>query len=141
MAYDENSIELFDTEIKNLESYLQSLCGKDTFSISEIVQTYYLITNLNSLVTLMAENFKESISVSEKINFFHTLISSFNSTTHRKILDFLSDSIEKTTKDLQSTNSQNKTKEEIELDAKKFETLRELMSTKEFVEQYDRGVT
>ena len=29
----------------------------------------------------------------------------------------------------------------IEFDAKKFETLREMMSTKEFVEQYDRGIS
>ena len=141
MVFDEKTIELFDAETKNLESALQAICDKDAFSVSEIVQTYYLVTNLNSLVVLMGDNYKENIHVSEKIESVRALISNFNSVTHGKILDFLSRSIEKTTKYLQSTNSQNKTKQEIESDAKKFETLREMMSTKEFVEQYDRGVT
>ena len=141
MTFDEKTIELFDTETKNLESQIQLLFNKDIFSIPEIIQTYYLVTNVNSLVTVMAENFKENAFVIEKIKSVTIIISDFNLITHKKILDFLSHSIEKITQDLQSTNSQNKTKDQIELEAKKFETLREIMSTKEFVEQYDRGLT
>ncbi len=34
-----------------------------------------------------------------------------------------------------------KSKEEIENEAKKYEKLRQMMSTKEFVEQYDKGLS
>jgi hypothetical protein len=44
------------------------------------------------------------------------------------------------TKNLQSRNSNEKSKEQIESDAKLFEELRQNMSTKEFVEQYDYGI-
>ena len=140
MVFDEKTLQLFENETKNLESQIQSLSGKDVFSISEIVQTYYLVTNVKSLASIFAENFKENASIVEKIKSTNVLISDFNLITHKKILDFLSTSIEEITHDLQSTNPQNKTKEEIELDAKKFSSLREIMSTKEFVEQYDRGI-
>jgi hypothetical protein len=45
------------------------------------------------------------------------------------------------TKNLQSGNSGDKSKEKIESDAKLFEELRQKMSTKEFVEQYDHGLS
>ena len=52
---DEESIGLFFDETKNLESQIQSLSCKDTFSISEIVQAYYTTMNADSLATMMAE--------------------------------------------------------------------------------------
>ena len=140
MVFDEKTLQLFENETKNLESQIQSLSDKDIFSISEIVQTYYLVTNVNSLANIFAENLKENTSIAEKIKSTDNLISDFNLITHKKILNFLSNSIDEITHDLQSTNPQNKTKEEIELDAKKFSSLREIMSTKEFVQQYDRGI-
>ena len=140
MVFDAKTLQLFENETKNLESQIKSLSNKDVFSISEIVQTYYLATNVKSLAHIFAENFKENTSIVEKIKSTANLISDFNLITHKKILEFLSNSIEEITHDLQSTNPQNKTKEEIELDAKKFSSLREIMSTKEFVEQYDRGM-
>ena len=141
MTSNEDTIRLFENETKNLDSQIHTLSGKDVFSIPEIIQTYYLATNVTSLATLMADKFKENSPVQEKVQLVKELISNFNSVTHKKILEFLSHSIGEITHDLQSTNPQKKTKEEIELDAKRFETLREMMSTKEFVEQYDRGVT
>ena len=140
MTSNEDTIRLFDSEAKNLETKIHDLSGKDAFSIPEIVQMYYLATNVDSLATMMADKFKENPSVQQKVQSVKKLTSNFNSDTHRKILGFLSHSIEEMTNDLRSTNTQNKTKGEIELDAKKFETLRELMSTKEFVKQYDRGI-
>ena len=44
------------------------------------------------------------------------------------------------TKQLQSSSSSDQSKEDIENQAKNFEQLREMMSTKEFVEQYDKGL-
>ena len=141
MTLNEESIKLFNDETKNLESQLQLVSNKDSFSIPEIVQIYYLAMNVDSLVIMMTEKFEEDSSVMEKVKNVKSLISDFNSSTHKKILKFLSYSVDEITKELSSTNTQNKTKEQIELEAKKFETLRETMSTKEFVEQYDRGVS
>ena len=66
MTFDEQTIRLFDNETKSLESQIQILSDNDTFSIPEIVQTYYLATNVDSLATVMSENFKENPSVIEK---------------------------------------------------------------------------
>ena len=56
-------------------------------------------------------------------------------------MEKLSFSIQKLTKNLQSENSGEKSKEQIELDAKLFDELRQTMSTKEFVEQYENGLS
>ena len=45
------------------------------------------------------------------------------------------------TKHLQFENSGEKSKEQIESNAKLFEELRQTMSTKEFVEQYENGIS
>jgi hypothetical protein len=42
---------------------------------------------------------------------------------------------------LQSRDSEQKSKEDTENDAKLYEELRQKMSTKEFVEQYDKGLS
>jgi len=53
----------------------------------------------------------------------------------------ITNSISDTTVKLQSLNSKQKSKETIENEAKLYEKLRELMSTKEFVKQYDSGLS
>ena len=50
-------------------------------------------------------------------------------------------SISDITDNLQSLNSEQKSKETIETEAKLYEKLREIMSTKEFVKQYDAGMS
>ena len=57
------------------------------------------------------------------------------------ILAKISSLIQEMTKNLQSGNSGEKSKEQIESDAKLFEELRQTMSTKEFVEQYENGLS
>ena len=53
----------------------------------------------------------------------------------------LTKSIEESMKILQSNQLEQKSKEDVENEAKMYEALREKMSTKEFVEQYDKGLT
>ena len=84
----------------------------------------------------------EPKELSEKIQKTEKLISKrFNSSIHPKILEKLSTSIQELTKNLQSENSREKSKVQIESDAKLFEELRQTMSTKEFVEQYESGLS
>jgi hypothetical protein len=60
---------------------------------------------------------------------------------HPQILEKLTQSIQDVTRNLQSSSSGQKSKEDIENEAKQYEELREKMSTKEFVEQYDKGLS
>jgi hypothetical protein len=53
----------------------------------------------------------------------------------------ITNSISGITSNLQSINSEHKSKETIENEAKLYEKLREIMSTKEFVKQYDAGIS
>ena len=65
----------------------------------------------------------------------------FNSIIHPKIMANIANSISTVTENLQSLNSEQKSKETIENEAKLYEKLREIMSTKEFVKQYDSGLS
>jgi hypothetical protein len=56
-------------------------------------------------------------------------------------MEKLTKSIQDTVKILQSRDSEQKSKEDTENDAKLYEELRKKMSTKEFVEQYDKGLS
>ena len=56
-------------------------------------------------------------------------------------MEHITNSISGITTNLQSTNSEQKSKETIENEAKLYEKLREIMSTKEFVKQYGAGVS
>ena len=85
---------------------------------------------------------KSDLSSFEKISNAENFISEkFNSTIHPKIMSNISNSVLEITKNLQSLNSEQKSKETIENEAKLYEKLRELMSTKEFVKQYDAGLS
>ena len=61
---------------------------------------------------------------------------------HPEILTQLTNSIQISTENLKllGQNSEQKTKETIEKEALLYKKLRELMSTKEFVEQYEIGL-
>ena len=59
----------------------------------------------------------------------------FNSDIHPKIIQSITHSISDITGNLQSLNSEQKSKETIENEAILYEKLREIMSTKEFVQQ------
>ena len=65
----------------------------------------------------------------------------FNSAIHPKIMKHIANSISDITSNLQSLNSEQKSNETIENEAKLYEKLREIMSTKEFVKQYDAGLS
>jgi DNA-binding transcriptional regulator GbsR (MarR family) len=78
----------------------------------------------------------------DKILYAEKFISEkFNSIIHPKIMKHITNSISNITSNLQSINSEQKSKETIENEAKLYEKLREIMSTKEFVKQYDAGIS
>jgi hypothetical protein len=132
--------QMFDNELQKLQNLIDAVGSKPDLDIHEIVETYYQVMNVSSMsVMLRGQAEPGSKSLLDRVHESEKLISEqFNSTVHLQIMKILSDSILADTKKLQSGSSGKKLKEEIEMDAKMFEDLRQKMSTKEFVEQYDK---
>ena len=136
-------IELFDTEFIKLENLVTEINLEHELPVNQIVSIYYQITNVASMIEVMKKQIDDSdSSFHEKISNTETFISKkFNSIIHPKIMTNITNSISEITKNLQSLNSEQKSKETIENEAKLYEKLREIMSTKEFVKQYDSGLS
>ena len=136
-------IELFILEFEKLENLANQINSENELDVNQIVEIYYQITNVSSLIEVMRQQIdKSDLSSFEKISNAENFISEkFNSTIHPKIMSNISNSVLEITKNLQSLNSEQKSKETIENEAKLYEKLRELMSTKEFVKQYDAGLS
>lgn len=134
---------MFVTESEKLQNLINTAETKSNLSIHEIIETYYQVMNVSSMITMIkAQTNSENSLLLDKIQNTESIISKkFNSDVHPKITQQLVSSIQETTKNLQSGNSGEKSKEQIESDAKSFEELRQKMSTKEFVEQYEKGLS
>jgi len=132
--------EMFDVESEKLENLLSKI--SDDMKIHEIIETYYQVMNVSSMISILKEqldsqNDQKLIETIMKIE--QTISGKFNTEIHPKILQNLIKSINEITAVLQS-NSSEKTREQIENESQMFEELRKQMSTKEFVEQYDKGL-
>ena len=135
---------MFHIESEKLENLINNATTKSELSIHEIIETYYQIMNVSSMITMLKpqidvdehKSFLEKIQETEKI-----ISEKFNSNVHPQIIKILAKSIQDTMKNLQSGGSEQKSREEIENEAKLYEELRQKMSTKEFVEQYDKGLS
>ena len=136
-------IELFTIEFEKLETLVNQINSENELPVNQIVETYYQITNISSMIEVMKQQIdKSDLSSFEKISNVENFISKkFNSNIHPKIMTNITNSISEITKNLQSLDSDQKSKEIIENEAKLYEKLREIMSTKEFVKQYDTGLS
>jgi hypothetical protein len=135
--------QMFASESQKLTNLFDIADSKTDMNIHEIVETYYQVMNVSSMTTMLKEQGdSEPEELLEKITQTEKLISErFNSVIHPKIMEKLSFLIQDLTKNLQSEPSGEKSKEQIEKDAKMFDELRRTMSTKEFVEQYETGLS
>ena len=135
--------QMFDSESQKLQNLIDTANSKTDMNIHEIVETYYQVMNISSMCSMLKEQAdSEPASLLSKIQETEKIISEkFNSIIHPKILVKMSSLIQEMTKNLQSGNSGEKSKEQIESNAKLFEELRQTMSTKEFVEQYGKGIS
>ena len=144
--YDEIS-KSFIIESDKLQAEIDHLLQKSKkFSISEIVSIYYQIMNITSLIHFLKQNISNNNSektqtLLEKIKLSENLIgTTFNINLHSMFLSHLTDNIQEIMTNLKSNQGKEKTREIIEQEAKLYEKLRVTMSTKEFVEQYDKGL-
>jgi hypothetical protein len=134
--------QMFDDESLKLQNLIDIADSKSDLSVHEIVEIYYQVMNVSSMSTMFKEQVEsQSNSFLDKIQVIDKSISEqFNSNIHPRIMNTLSTSIQETTEKLQSGNTGTKSKEQIESEAKLFEELRQKMSTREFVEQYNKGL-
>lgn len=141
MTSAEDISKMFEDESKKIENLFDVADSKTEMSIHEIVEAYYQVMNVSSMANMLKQVNPEH-ELKEKINKTEKLISQrFDSIIHPRIIQNLSASIQELTKKLQSGNSGEKSKEQTELDTMLFNELRQNMSTKEFVEQYENGLS
>jgi hypothetical protein len=143
MTSAEDISQMFNSESQKLVDLFDTADSKQNMTIHEIVETYYQVMNVSSMISMLKQQAdSEPKELLNAIQNTEKLISEkFDSSIHPKILEKLSNSIQELTKNLQSGNSGDKSKEQTESDAKLFDELRENMSTKEFVEQYENGLS
>jgi hypothetical protein len=139
------SVVVFNAESTKLEMTINTTLNKSELSIPEIIQIYYDIINVNSLCVILQQQFElsdKNHSIFEKIkNTQKLILEKFDLNLHRSIIVQLENSLVEITQKLQSTNNLEKSNDDVEIEAKLFEKLRQIMSTKEFVEQYDQGLS
>ena len=141
MSSAEDISKMFHSESLKLQNLIDAVKAKTDMNIHEIIEMYYQVINVSSMTSMLKQQ-ENSNELLGQIQETEKLISEkFDSVIHPKIMAHLSISIQEMTKNLQSENPTGKSKEQIESDAKLFEELRQKMSTKEFVEQYENGIS
>jgi len=144
MASIDDVSSMFDAESEKLENLINNAITKSELSIPKIIEIYYQITNVSSMITMLKQQIdvNQHQTLLDKIEEIEQVISKkFNSIIHPQVIEQLAKSIQDTIQNLQSESSEQKSKEDIENNAKLYEELRKKMSTKEFVEQYDKGLS
>jgi len=144
----EDSYKLFNSESEKLHKILEFTSKKEQKTILEITDMYYQVIMVRGLAKILTQNFeisanfehKKLIDKIEEIQKY--IVDNFTESLHLEILTQLKSSIKSSTENLKllGQNSEQKTKETIQKEALLYKELRELMSTKEFVEQYEIGL-
>ena len=140
-----NSLELLDSEFEKVQPIIDSISKNSKKMIPDIVSLYFQATMVETLSKKLRRDIVESDQQTylEKINKIQKYVDeNFSKSLHPEILSQLVNSIQKSTDNLKllDQNSEEKTKEIIENEAQLYKELRELMSTKQFVEQYESGI-
>lgn len=125
--------EAIEGESKSLEILIQDTAeSPQTLDLAEIVQIYYRVINVSAMIKAVKQQSSAYQCTIEK-----TITEVFDVKIHVSILSQLSQRISESISDLKKIKK-NKTKDEMQSRTALFERLREMMSTKEFVEQYNK---
>ena len=140
-----NSLDLLDSEFEKFQTIIDSIPKNSKKMIPDIVSLYFQATMVETLSKKLRQDIVESDQQTylEKINKIQKYVDeNFSKSLHPEILSQLINSIQESTDNLKllEQNSEEKTKEIIENEAQLYKELRELMSTKQFVEQYESGI-
>ena len=144
----ENSSELLSSESEKLQQTIENISKIPEKKIPDIINLYYQVVVVQTLTKKLKYDF-ESSDKSEHKKLLYKIeeiqqysVNNFTKSLHPEIVTQLTNSIQSSTGNLKllGQNSEQKTKEIIEKEALLYKNLRELMSTKEFVEQYEIGL-
>jgi len=144
MASVDDISNMFRTESEKLENLINNATTKSELPIHEIIEIYYQIMNVSSMTVMLKQQLRadeHKILLDKIVDIEKVISEKFNFHLHPQILEKLAKSIQDSMKNLQSRGSEQKSKEDTENEAKLYEELRQKMSTKEFVEQYDKGLS
>lgn len=144
LFFDEISTSFYSESDKLKKLIADLLKNQDSLPIDKIIPVYYQIINVSSISTVLKQQLdthKHKALLSKIIETDEMISEEFNSSIHPQIMEKLTNSIQDITKNFQTGFSEQKSQEDIENDAKLYEELRKKMSTKEFVEQYDKGLS
>jgi hypothetical protein len=144
----ENSSKLLSSESEKLQQTIEIISKISEKKIPDIINLYYQVVIVQTLAKKLKDDFESSDKsehkkLLDKIKEIQkSLVVNFTKSLHPEILTQLINSIQSSTENLKllGQNSEQKTKETIEKEALLYKELRELMSTKEFVEQYEIGL-
>ena len=144
LFFDEISTSFYSESDKLKKLIADLLKNQDPLPIDKIIPVYYQIINVSSISAVLKQQLdthKHKALLSKILETDEMISEEFNSSIHPQIMEKLTNSIQDITKNFQTGSSEQKSQEDIENDAKLYEELRKKMSTKEFVEQYDKGLS
>jgi len=143
MSFTNDLLDVFTVESDKLENLVNAANPDESLPVDQIIKLYYQITNVSSMITVMRQQIDQTHDTALKkiLNTEKFISEKFNSTIHPKIIQSIANSISEITGNLQSLNSEQKSAKAIETEAKLYEKLREIMSTQEFVKQYDASLS
>jgi hypothetical protein len=141
---------LFISESSKLKNIIsQFLKNSEELSLPEIIEVYYQVINVKSLSRFLRSNLEGIKNIEEEKlllignkNIEGYIDENFDRGLHPLIVLKLKKSVDHSTKKLKDITARQsqKTKEDLEIQAKMYENLRQIMSTKEFVDQYNKGL-
>lgn len=134
--------KMLQIESEKLDELTRSAISQE-LSAHEIVETYYQVINVSSIITIFKQQstLGDVNSLMDKISKAEKMISKFNAEAHPKILAGLTAAIAENTRNLQARSPQRQSQKEAEGCAAAYEELRQKMSTWEFVEQYGKELS
>jgi len=126
------------------DSISQMIKDYEKLKMEDIIGLYFQVINVTSFTKSLSENNltleKESDDFKKIAEIEKYIDKKFNEYLHPLLMSQLEKTIENFKTNLKNIKAKqnSKTKNEIENQAKDFEKLRQLMSTQEFVNQYDK---
>ena len=143
--------KLFQSEsIKVKNTINQFLKNFEELNVPEIIGVYYQVINVKSLVTSLKLNLEKIGNSKENENALIVIQKTekyieknFDKNLHPLIMSKLKKIIYNSKNEIKNSISKKKekTKEDLEVQAKMYEKLRQVMSTKEFADQYNKGLS
>lgn len=130
--------DTFRRESEILKKFVDDSPDVSEMDVDQIIQMYYQVISVSSIIKVLQPQVNEKETLQKMHDVEEYIEKKFNAKIHPAITRHLSENIQKSMNRLK--DNQEKTREQRQKDATSFESLRQMMSTREFVDQYDRQI-